>query len=269
VTDPAATATPEFKLHDDVQVDTADWVARAAEVRTALAAEELPSTAMVDAMNAFRFLDDGGRTWTYNGTEWLSWNGAAWVASAPPASLKLLPFTLDAVPDAPDEPPAVLSTPMSEPAPEPAMAPAPELISAPGTAPEPSPAPEPVAATATPAPEPAPQTEPAPEPVAATPAPEPAPSLQPSPSPTPVPAAAPLQPIPPPIPLAPAWPTHVTPPTGLAAWAQPNPASPQVFLAPGLPVAVAEWTANGWARVVASNGWTGWVNGQALLPVTR
>ena len=292
MTEPTAATTPEFKLRDDVPVDPTDWAARAAAVRAALAAEDLPSSAMPDAMNAFRFLDDGGRTWTYNGTDWLSWNGTAWVASAPPATLKLLPFTLDEVPVAPDQPPVILSTAMSEPTPdsapasEPAPEPAPESVAA-APAPQAAPSPAPVAAAPAPQPAPspepvaaapAPQPTPSPEPVAAAPAVEPASALQPSPNPAPVaePSPAPATPamavtpaMPAPMPQAPTWPTHITPPAGLAAWAEPNPASPRVFLAPGLPLAVTEWMQNGWARVVASNGWIGWVDGRLLLPVAR
>jgi len=39
------------------------------------------------------------------------------------------------------------------------------------------------------------------------------------------------------------------------------------MLASGLPIAIAEMLPNGWARVVASNGWTGWVNAQGLIPI--
>jgi hypothetical protein len=53
---------------------------------------------------------------------------------------------------------------------------------------------------------------------------------------------------------------------GMPAWAQPNPAlPPQAQLAPGTQLMVAEWSQSGWARVVASNGWSGWVDGRMLV----
>ena len=73
--------------------------------------------------------------------------------------------------------------------------------------------------------------------------------------------------LPQPTPTVPTGPTHLTPPTGLPAWPHPDPRTAQVFLAPGLPLAVVETLPNGWARVVASNGWTGWVNIQGLIPI--
>ena len=60
-------------------------------------------------------------------------------------------------------------------------------------------------------------------------------------------------------------PTHVVPGEGLQAWQAPDPSAPQTArLAPGLPVQVVE-RLGAWARVVASNGWWGWVDGR-LLP---
>jgi hypothetical protein len=62
----------------------------------------------------------------------------------------------------------------------------------------------------------------------------------------------------------PAWsPTHTVPAEGMTAWAAPDPKSQSVALAGGLPVAVVE-RAGDWARVVASNGWSGWVDGRRL-----
>lgn len=61
-------------------------------------------------------------------------------------------------------------------------------------------------------------------------------------------------------------PTHAVPPMGMPAWAQPNPALPPAAqLAPGTPLTVAEYNQSGWARVVASNGWSGWVDGRMLV----
>ncbi len=64
---------------------------------------------------------------------------------------------------------------------------------------------------------------------------------------------------------APAWaPTHRVPPEGMQAWTAPDPAGPPIDLGGGLPVAVAERLGD-WARVVASNGWTGWVDARRLV----
>jgi len=54
---------------------------------------------------------------------------------------------------------------------------------------------------------------------------------------------------------------------GMPAWTQPNPALPPAAqLQAGLQVMVAEWSQSGWARVVASNGWSAWVDGRMLVP---
>lgn len=73
-------------------------------------------------------------------------------------------------------------------------------------------------------------------------------------------AAAPVQVA------APAWaPTHSVPGGGLRTWPQPDPKSLEgPRLDPGLPIQVAE-RKGAWARVVASNGWSGWVDGR-LIP---
>ena len=81
-------------------------------------------------------------------------------------------------------------------------------------------------------------------------------------------AAQPLAAIlPPPPPPPPAWtPTHRVPPEGMAAWAAPDPTrAPMVSLGGHLDLVVVEW-AGAWARVVAVNGWTGWVDGRRLVP---
>ena len=64
---------------------------------------------------------------------------------------------------------------------------------------------------------------------------------------------------------APAWsPTHSVPPQGARAWAEPNPSLPVIAnLAPGLPIQVTE-VRGAWARVVCSNGWTGWIDGRQI-----
>ena len=84
---------------------------------------------------------------------------------------------------------------------------------------------------------------------------------------TPIQPATPQpQPITPPAPpRAAAWtPTHVVPATGMLAWGAPNPALPPVAqLASGVPLVVVE-EQGAWARVLASNGWIGWVDGRLL-----
>jgi hypothetical protein len=66
---------------------------------------------------------------------------------------------------------------------------------------------------------------------------------------------------------APTWtPTHVVPEGGMPAWASPDPSAQAVAtLAAGTQLQVQEWQ-EGWARVAASNGWSGWVDGRRLLP---
>ena len=92
----------------------------------------------------------------------------------------------------------------------------------------------------------------------------PAPSFSPQPQPQPQPQAQPqLQPQP--VPAQASWvPTHSVPPQGLRAWAAPDPAGPVVAtLAPGLPIQVSE-VRGAWARVICSNGWTGWIDGRII-----
>lgn len=60
-------------------------------------------------------------------------------------------------------------------------------------------------------------------------------------------------------------PGHKVPPPGMQAWAVPDPNSPVIANLGGhLPVQVTE-TRGAWARVVCSNGWTGWVDGRLLV----
>lgn len=77
-------------------------------------------------------------------------------------------------------------------------------------------------------------------------------------------AAAPTGP-----PAAPgAWmPTHAVPATGMAAWDAPDPSRPPVVtLAGGVQLTIAE-EIGAWARVVGSNGWTGWVDSRLLTRI--
>lgn len=61
--------------------------------------------------------------------------------------------------------------------------------------------------------------------------------------------------------------THAVPPEGMSAWAAPDPAGPvATTLAGGLSLQVRERRGD-WAHVVASNGWSGWVDLRRLRPV--
>lgn len=68
-----------------------------------------------------------------------------------------------------------------------------------------------------------------------------------------------------PAPPAPFAPTHRVSPEGVPSWAEPDPAGPSTPLAAGLEVEVVARVAD-WARVRASNGWTGFVDGRRLVP---
>jgi hypothetical protein len=223
--------TVEFQVAAERQVDPADWAARAVEVRESLAADGLPASDMAEAMNGFRFLDESGVAWMYDGTEWLRWDGQAWAAQAPPAALRLQPFTLDWLPDPTQMPPAGV---------EPAEA-ADAVPSAPAQS-----AVTPAAAQSGEAP------------AAAQPAVSPAPSAAPAPS-------VPQEGVTPALP--PYRATHRVPPGGMPAWSNPDPRlTPQFRLDPWLDVMVVEAVPSGWARIQASNGWTGWVDGRLLVP---
>lgn len=67
------------------------------------------------------------------------------------------------------------------------------------------------------------------------------------------------------VPDLPAWaPTHVVPASGMSAWPAPDPTAAVVAnLAPGLPLELVERRGD-WGHVVASNGWTGWVDARLL-----
>jgi len=72
------------------------------------------------------------------------------------------------------------------------------------------------------------------------------------------------QPVPQPAPAGGWTPSHSVPPQGLRAWGAPDPSGPVVAnLAPGLPIQVAE-VRGAWARVICSNGWTGWIDGRII-----
>jgi hypothetical protein len=114
---------------------------------------------------------------------------------------------------------------------------------------------------ASPASQPLPQPSFSPQPVQPV-------QAQPTYTPTPVQQpyqAQPVQAQPAPQPAASQWvPSHSVPPQGLRAWGAPDPAGPVVAnLAPGLPIQVAE-VRGAWARVICSNGWTGWIDGRII-----
>ncbi len=72
------------------------------------------------------------------------------------------------------------------------------------------------------------------------------------------------QPVAQPAPAGGWAPSHSVPPQGLRAWNAPDPSGPVVAnLAPGLPIQVAE-VRGAWARVICSNGWTGWIDGRII-----
>jgi hypothetical protein len=114
-----------------------------------------------------------------------------------------------------------------------------------------------------------PVTQPLPTP-SFTPQPVPAQPVQPAYTPQPYQAqpvqAQPVQaqPVPQPAPAGGWTPSHSVPPQGLRAWGAPDPSGPVVAnLAPGLPIQVAE-VRGAWARVICSNGWTGWIDGRII-----
>ena len=101
-----------------------------------------------------------------------------------------------------------------------------------------------------------------------TPQPVQAQPVQPSYTPQPVPSyqAQPVQaqPVQQPAPIGGWAPSHSVPAQGLRAWGAPDPSGPVVAnLAPGLPIQVAE-VRGAWARVICSNGWTGWIDGRII-----
>jgi hypothetical protein len=72
------------------------------------------------------------------------------------------------------------------------------------------------------------------------------------------------QPVQQPAPIGGWAPSHSVPAQGLRAWGAPDPSGPVVAnLAPGLPIQVTE-VRGAWARVVCSNGWTGWIDGRII-----
>jgi hypothetical protein len=94
------------------------------------------------------------------------------------------------------------------------------------------------------------------------------PAAQPQPT-QPQPVAAPVTPAQPAAaPPTPSWgATHAVAATPARAWAAPDPSQPPVAeLAPRTEVRVLERRGD-WARVDASNGWSGWVDARLLVSV--
>ncbi len=147
------------------------------------------------------------------------------------------------------------------PAPEIAASPTPTPVVVPEATPQPSfPMPSPVP-SGLPVGQPLPQPSFSPQPVQAQPA-QPAYTPQPVQAYQPQPAQA--QPVQQPAPAGGWMPSHSVPPQGLRAWGAPDPSGPVVAnLAPGLPIQVAE-VRGAWARVICSNGWTGWIDGRII-----
>ena len=114
------------------------------------------------------------------------------------------------------------------------------------------------------------------QPVAAQPA-QPAIAAQPA-QPAAQPAAQPVQADRPTVaqqpamPVAPAFygwvPTHRAASMGQQSWDQPDPSRPMTPLAGNLDLQVVQRIGD-WARVVASNGWSGWVDARLLAPIQR
>ncbi|WP_433198263.1 SH3 domain-containing protein [Nocardia sp. CA-107356] len=67
----------------------------------------------------------------------------------------------------------------------------------------------------------------------------------------------------------PAWnPTHQVPDVGMPAWATPDPTRPPVArIDPHVELQILEH-AGDWAHIACDNGWTAWVDGRAIEPLT-
>jgi len=64
-------------------------------------------------------------------------------------------------------------------------------------------------------------------------------------------------------------PTHLVPPGGLRAWSAPDPSVPPASSLDGmLDVELLESRPDRWAHVRCANGWTAWLDGAELLPLT-
>ncbi|MGW4768088.1 SH3 domain-containing protein [Nocardia sp. NPDC004278] len=67
---------------------------------------------------------------------------------------------------------------------------------------------------------------------------------------------------------APWYPTHRVPEGGMAAWASPDPRfGPITSIDPGVELQILQ-RAGDWAHIACNNGWTAWVDGRAIQPLT-
>ena len=88
--------TIEFAPAHEVRIAPGEWETRAAQVMTELGLDGVDPSAFHDVLRSFRFRDQAALLWTYNGTQWWRWDGAAtWVIGEPPGSLMLQPFTME------------------------------------------------------------------------------------------------------------------------------------------------------------------------------
>lgn len=78
----------------------------------------------------------------------------------------------------------------------------------------------------------------------------------------------PPRPPAPPLSPAPFVATDVVPPPGMAVWAQPHPASHVVASLPGGTHVHRLRRLGDWALVLVPEGWSGWVDARALVPVS-
>ena len=80
---------------DGPGITPADWEARAKRVAEALAEDEFPPEDLSTALRGLSLRDEAGWSWSYDGTAWWVWDGAAWTQRVPTGILQLLPFTME------------------------------------------------------------------------------------------------------------------------------------------------------------------------------
>jgi hypothetical protein len=78
-----------------------EWEARAKRVADALAEDEFPPDDLPNALRELSLRDETGWSWSYDGSGWWVWDGAAWSARVPTGILQLLPFTMETYEEAP------------------------------------------------------------------------------------------------------------------------------------------------------------------------
>ncbi len=74
---------------------------------------------------------------------------------------------------------------------------------------------------------------------------------------------------PPPPPVAALVPTDLVPPSGLQVWAAPSPSSHVVATLPAATQVQTLRRLGDWALVAVPAGWSGWLDGRALVPIGR